>query len=293
VTPAEKRFVQVIENRNGIIAADADGVVWGHGMYDGRFNTALRRDVNGVVRPYALSLFHPAPKKVLVIGFASGSWSRVIASHPDLETLTVVEINPSYLRMAAERAEVASVLSDPKVRIVIDDGRRWLRLHPDEKFDAIVSNTTWHFRANATNLLSQEFLQLVASHLAPGGVFFFNTTSSDRVQRTACLTMPHGLRFGNHVLVSNDPIRLDFRRWRDALLRYKVDGQPVIADTAADRAVLDRLLAFEREAADPAVPSPKRMIEWCSDIERRTEGLEPFTDDNMGSEWRRVLGLDD
>ena len=51
-------------------------------MYDGRFNTDLKHDTNGIVRPYALSLFHPAPRDVLMIGLSSGSWAQVIASNP-------------------------------------------------------------------------------------------------------------------------------------------------------------------------------------------------------------------
>ena len=31
-----------------------DGTVFGNGMYDGRFNTDLKHDTNGIVRPYAL-----------------------------------------------------------------------------------------------------------------------------------------------------------------------------------------------------------------------------------------------
>ena len=51
-------LVQIVENRSGIISVAADGTVFGNGMYDGRFNTDLRHDTNGIVRPYALSLFH-------------------------------------------------------------------------------------------------------------------------------------------------------------------------------------------------------------------------------------------
>jgi len=51
-------------------------------------------------------------------------------------------------------------------------------------FDAIVSNTTFHFRANTINLLSAEFLALVKEHLSAGGIVFYNTTDSRRVQRT-------------------------------------------------------------------------------------------------------------
>ena len=95
--PDAPPLVQVVENRSGIITVAAGGTVFGNGMYDGRFNTDLVHDSNGIVRPYALSLFHPAPREVLMIGLSSGSWAQVIAGNPDVASLTVVEINPGYL----------------------------------------------------------------------------------------------------------------------------------------------------------------------------------------------------
>jgi spermidine synthase len=59
--------------------------------------------------------------------------------------------------------------------------------HPDRKFDAIVQNTAFNFRPNVTNLLSAEYLLLSASHLREGGVLMYNTTGSDRAQRTGCI----------------------------------------------------------------------------------------------------------
>jgi len=157
--PNALSLVDIVENRSGIITVAADGTVFGNGMYDGRFNTDLKHDTNGIVRPYALSLFHPAPRDVLMIGLSSGSWAQVIANNPDVASLTVVEINPGYVTLIAKTPEVASLLTNPKVAIVTDDGRRWLRANPGRRFDAIVSNTNWHFRANVTNLLSAEFLR--------------------------------------------------------------------------------------------------------------------------------------
>ena len=128
--PDAKALVHVVENRSGIISVAADGTVFGNGMYDGRFNTDLKHDSNGIVRPYALNLFHPAPRDVLMIGLSSGSWAQVIANNPDVASLTVVEINPGYMTLIAKTPEVASLLSNPKVAIVTDDGRRWLRANP-------------------------------------------------------------------------------------------------------------------------------------------------------------------
>ena len=90
---------EVVENRSGIITVTDHSIVFGNGMYDGRFNTDLVHDINGIVRPYALSLFHPAPRDVLMIGLATGSWAQVLANNPDVASLTIVEINPGYLTL--------------------------------------------------------------------------------------------------------------------------------------------------------------------------------------------------
>jgi spermidine synthase len=285
--PDARAFARVVENRSGIIAVTKDGIVFGNGMYDGRFNTDLTHDTNGIVRPYALSLFHPAPRDVLMIGLSSGSWVQVIANDPDVALLTVVEINPGYLTLIATQPEVASILTNPKVTIVTDDARRWLRANPGRRFDVIVSNTTWHFRANVTNLLSAEFLDLIKGHLNPDGVFYYNTTDSDRVQRTGCLAFADGARILNHMVVSGTPIRWDFERWRRTLEAYRIDGRPVFdMSRGEDRAKLDRLLASF------ATPTEPRKIEACADILTRTAGRQPVTDDNMGNEWRYSLGLE-
>jgi spermidine synthase len=291
--PYADHFADVVENRSGIITVTDDGTVFGHGMYDGRFNTDLKNDTNGIVRPYALSLFHPAPRDVLMIGLSTGSWAQVIANNPDVASLTVIEINPGYLSLIAHAPQVASVLANPKVTIVTDDGRRWLRANARRHFDAIVSNTTWHFRASVTNLLSVEFLELVQRHLNPGGIFFYNTTDSDRVQRTGCLVFAHGARFTNHMVVSQSPIAWDFQRWRRTLESYRIDGTPIFDPARRlDREKLDNLAAMEASLAAGAARNQVRPIEPCPDILARTAGKRPFTDDNMGSEWLHVLGFE-
>jgi spermidine synthase/predicted MFS family arabinose efflux permease len=277
---ADHAFTHVVENRSGIIAVDTDGTVFGNGMYDGKFNTDLKIDKNGIVRPYALSLFHAEPRDVLMIGLSSGSWAQVIASNPNVTSLTVIEINPGYLKLIAEQDEVASVLRNPKVTIITDDGRRWLSHHPEKRFDAIVSNTTWNYRANVTNLLSSEFLQLAGRHLNPRGILFYNTTGSGRVQRTACLAFPHGARFTNHMVVSKTPIEWNFPRWRAVLGSYAIDGKSQFdSQNAEHRAMLDSLMAMGESA--------QQMIEDCPDVLARTAGKMPVTDDNMGTEWRQ------
>lgn len=288
----QPRFARVVENRSGIIAVDPSGIVYGHGMYDGRFNTDLVHDTNGIFRAYALSLFHPAPRDVLVIGLSSGSWAQVIASNPAVRTVTIVEINPGYGSLVASTPAVASVLANPKVRIEIDDARRWLLRHPDRRFDAVVANTTYHFRSNASALLSREFLALVRDHLAPGGLLIYNTTGSARVQRTGCLAFPDGVRFSNQLVVSTEPLDLDFGRWRSTLQAYRIDGRAVLdLNREADRRALEGLMALEAQLSAPP-GGPAAPVERCAAVLARTVGRAPVTDDNMGTEWRFALGLE-
>jgi spermidine synthase len=288
---AAEPFAQVVENRSGIVTVDASGTVYGNGAYDGHFNVDLTNDVNGIVRPYALSLFHAAPRDVLMIGLASGSWAQVVANNPQVDSLTIVEINPGYTGLVASRPEVASLLANPKVTVVADDGRRWLRLNAQRRFDAVVANTTFHFRANATNLLSADFLELLKAHLNPGGIVFYNTTDSSRVQRTGCATFEHGARFTNHMVLSSMAIDWNFSRWRHVLESYRIDGRPVLEPSNAVHAQgMERLMALEPLTHADAQRSAQDWIEPCPQVLARTTGQALVTDDNMGTEWRTMLG---
>jgi len=266
-------FAHLVENKSGVIAVDADGTIYGGGAYDGGYNTSLANDTNGVVRAYALAGLHAAPRQVLMIGLSSGSWAAAIAAHPGLEQLTVVEINPGYLSLLPHYPAVAGLLRDPRVRIEIDDGRRWLVRNAARRFDAIVVNGTLHWRAHASNLLSAEFVALVRSRLRAGGLYYFNATGSDRAARTAGDAFRHVLRLHNCIAASDAPLRFDAERWGRAMRRAAIDGRPVLAGGGAlEQQVLDRIRA---------------LLEPEESLRARTAQAPPITDDNMGGEWRR------
>lgn len=287
----DTQFAEVIETKSGVITVTKDGTVYGGGAYDGRFNTSIRYDRNGILRAYGIGAMHPAPKKMLMIGLASGSWAKVLSHMPGLEHLEIIEINPGYLQLIAGHDEVKSVLTDPKVHIAIDDGRRWLHRHPNERFDVVVMNTTWHWRAHSTNLLSQEFMLLVREHLAPGGLFFFNTTSSADVQKTAATTFPHAMRLYNFMAVSDAPFAFDKDRWRRVLADYTVDGSPAIdRSTPEGQAFYDDLVSYADTIHHPPVD---HGLESRESVLSRTASARIVTDDNMVPEWRALLRFQD
>jgi hypothetical protein len=259
--------------------------VYGGGIYDGRFNVSLVNDSNGIERPFALSYFDPNPKEVLMIGLSSGSWAQVIANHPQVEHLAIVEINPGYVPLIGQTPEVASLLRNPKVNIDIDDGRRWLIRNPERKFDTIVMNTSFNWRSNMSNLLSIEFLQLIRRHLNPGGVLFYNTTDSREVMLTGVKVFSFGMRLANFMVVSDAPLQLDAARWLEVLQHYTIDGKPVFdLSQEQHRRRLREVMALT--ATMDRDPSPGFFsLESADHIRTRAAGTRLITDDNMGTEW--------
>jgi spermidine synthase len=279
------RFLRQIENRSGVIAVTKDGTVFGGGVYDGRFNTNLVNDTNGIVRAYAIASFHPSPKRVLMVGLSSGSWAQVIANHPQVEKLTIIEINPGYLQLIPTNPTVASLLHNPKVEIIVDDGRRWLVHNPEKRFDLVVSNTSFHWRAHVSNLLSIEFLRLIRSHLNPGGIHFYNTTFSEEALLTGATEFPYSLRVGNFLAVSDDPILVDKQRWAATLNNYSIDGKPIFdpEDPVQLRSIAE-VLSVADTVGDLG-GNVKLPLESGASLRKRLKGKRLVTDDNMGTEW--------
>jgi spermidine synthase len=179
----------------------------------------------------------------------------------------------------------ASLLHNPKVTVVTDDGRRWLRRHAEVSFDAVVMNTSYYWRNHSSNLLSVEFLRIVRSHLLPGGVFYYNTTESDDVIATGLTVYRYGLRVLSCIALSDSPLEFDRARWKSVLLRYEIDGRRIV--DAADATQMKKLDWFLNIANAP----PGR--DWISiesndllhqRLSKRKNVI--ITDDNMGMEWQ-------
>lgn len=269
---SRKPFRRVVQNRSGVLTVEAHpagDVIYGGGHYDGRFTIDPVTGANAIERAYMLASLHRKPRRVLVIGLSSGSWVRVVASHQRVEQITVVELNPGYSRLIREYAGHARILDDSRIEYAWDDGRRWLRRGPDARFDVILMNTTQHYRSNATNLLSREFLELSRGHLAPGGVVYYNTTGSPDAAYTASLVFGHVVRFSNFVAASASPIDLTRDERRENLELFLEGGR--------------RLLSAETIERLASSPLPDRGVEL-----RASADLRVITDDNMLTEFKRA-----
>jgi spermidine synthase len=269
-----KPLSEIVENRHDVVVVTADKRVYGSGVYDGAISTSLWPNPNGIDRAYALAALHPSPTNVLVVGLSTGAWAQVIARFLGVRSMTAVEINPGYLQIIARHPEVSGLLSDPRIRIVIDDGRRWLRRNPRARFDLIVENASVHWRAHATHVLSIEHFKLVRDHLTEDGLFYVNTTSSPEVIRTLLEVFPYALRLQGFVAASSRPIRFDIDRWKSLLAGASTQDPPLL--DATDPAGREELARLTRIEAD---------MEGRESMEAHTATARIVTDDSMAAEW--------
>lgn len=269
-------FERIVESRHGVITVDTSKAVYGNGAYDGVIETKLEPR-SWLVRPYFLPAVTDKLDEVLVIGVASGAWTQILANNPNVKKITAIELSSGYLKIIKSYPEVSSLIGHPKVEIIVDDGRRWLRRNQGRKFDAIVMNTTHHWREFSSALLSREFLTQVKSHLKPHGIAFWNCTQSARAAKTGMEVFPHTMMVINNCLASNAPLSVDKARWEKALREWP----GAFTDTNHLQAIL--------EFADrKMLPDAKDAWTWMDRqmMEQQYGDAEAITDDNLGHEYR-------
>src|SRR5208282_2943342 len=276
-------FAHIVENRNGVICATSEGTLFGGSVYDGYFRVDPQNDANATIRAFFVSAVHPAPKRMLMIGLASGSWGQIFVNNPEVESLEVVEINPGYLQLISKYPIVRSLLENPKLRLHIDDGRRWLVAHPQERYDFIVVNTTYHWRDHSSSLLSREFFQMIHQHLNPGGIYYFNSTGSFDAMATALREFPYGLRVINFLMVSDSPIVVDKARWESNLRGFQIDSHSLFPQ--GDAGAQEALARFLSLADSLSAPATYVGLETSASLRSRLSRYPTITDDNMGAEW--------
>jgi len=151
------------------------------------------------------TLVPESPREVLVIGCGAGVTAGAVSLDPRVESETIIEIEPIVPSavLAHFSDHNGGVLRDPKVRVVIDDGRHHL-LSTSRTYDAITSDPLDPWVRGAATLYTREFFELVKSRLRPGGVFtlfvqLYQTNDAAVKSQLATFfeVFPDGLVIGN------------------------------------------------------------------------------------------------
>lgn len=116
------------------------------------------------------AMFQDDPRSALIIGFGAGVTAGTFTLYDSIERIVIVEIEPLVPELSGEffREENLDVLNDPRVELIIDDGRHYLAT-TEEKFDIITTDPIHPWVKGAASLYSREFYDLVKAHLTPQG----------------------------------------------------------------------------------------------------------------------------
>jgi len=172
------------------------------------------------------SLTPSHPRSVLVIGCGAGITAGAVSIDPEVERVTIVEIEPLVPQTASRffNEQNYDVIGSPKVQLHIDDGRHFL-MTSKEKFDGITVDPLDPWVKGAANLYTREFYEVAKAHLNPGGVVTMYIqlfeTNREAVQSSVATffeVFPNGTIWGNtyqgqgHDMVllgTVEPLRID------------------------------------------------------------------------------------
>ncbi len=207
--------------RDGVIMIDSDGNL----AWDGLWHSRLSKG-NDHVGSYnwALAidpiLAHSTGdvRDALVIGVGSGITLGTLAKHHSISMVDAYDISQTLKQVLQYYPDgTLRVASNPKIRIIWQDGRSGLATNP-KKYDLITQQPLYLKQAGSSILLSKEYFQLVASRLREGGVFcvYANGTPEQAlaVRQTASEVFPHRLVLHNgyQLILSGVPIEFSPER---------------------------------------------------------------------------------
>lgn len=227
------------------------------------------------------ALLHPEPRDALVIGLGSGITAAATARHPGVETVDCVEISEAVAH-AAELFREANhgVLDDPRVRLVVGDGRNHLSLS-GRTFDVIVSQPSNVWVSGTGALMTREFYGMCREHLRPGGILCawiqgYSITSRE-LRAVLAAVRAHfpqvtlwSAGWGDLAIVAGDE-------------SFRIDAQRLLDKATAHEEI--RALLRESDAPD-LVSLLSRNLLAGSSLDRYVGDAPPNTDDNLILEFQ-------
>ena len=119
---------------------------------------------------------HPNPQNVLIIGGGDGGALREAVRHPQVKQATLVEIDGQVIEAAKQYfPELSCSFTDPKARVVVDDGIAYVQQKQNE-FDIILVDSTEPV-GPAVQLFSPEFYRACGAALKDDGMLVVQSES--------------------------------------------------------------------------------------------------------------------
>jgi spermidine synthase len=249
---------------------------------NGRTNASDRDDMPTQVMLGLLPiLIAPRAENGLIVGYGSGvSVGSMLQS--ELKSLECVELEPTAIEAGEYFNHVNNQpLNDPRLRVIIDDARTYLRVNPTQ-YDMIVSEPSHPWVPGVANLFTQEFFELGRSRLKDDGVFVqwvqiyqLSTESLRSVLATYKSVFPHLLVFRVEGAAKGKDLILVGSR------------QPLTLERVGERMQNERV---SKELSRIKMGTPADLETWfvCDETQLgpAVDGAVINTDDNMRVENR-------
>ncbi|MBW1899404.1 MAG: fused MFS/spermidine synthase, partial [Deltaproteobacteria bacterium] len=160
-------FTTVMKRQPDIIG-NAGYALYNSGKADA---SSYRKDMSTqTLLAHFAMLFHKQPEDVLVLGLASGITSGEVLHYP-VKNLDTIEINQQVVKASDFFIPWNNeVLSDPRTRLIIQDGRAHLELS-NQKYDIIISEPSNPWMAGLASLFTDEFMKLAKNSLNENGIY--------------------------------------------------------------------------------------------------------------------------
>lgn len=239
------------------------------------------------------ALIHEKPKSVLVVGFGAGVTAGTFVVHPEVENITICEIEPLIPQASAKyfATENHDVFHDPRTRIVYDDARHFV-LTTKDKFDIITSDPIHPWVKGTATLYSKEYFELVKQHLNPGGVITqwvplyesdFDTVKSELA--TFFDVFPNGTIWGNDISGEG----------YDIVLLAQTEPTKINLDALEERLRRDDYKLAARSMAEVNFHSIPQLLGTyagrASDLRSWLEGAQINRDLNLRLQYLAGMGL--
>jgi spermidine synthase len=180
-------------------------------------------------------LLHPAePRLVLHICFGVGNSLSAMAAHDSVERVDSVELSPHVLKAAQYFWTNNRVLENPKVRMIIDDGRNFV-MASRETYDVIELEPPETFTAGVISLYTREFYRDAAARLADDGIMVQWVPYGEApIEQERMLfrafqeVFPHAtawrqLEVGPLLFIGTKrPFTIDYQRLREKMMRPRI-----------------------------------------------------------------------
>lgn len=124
---------------------------------------------------------HPNPTKVLVIGGGEGATIREVLKHSTVVEAVMVDIDGELVELAKKYLEVMhrGSFSDPRVKVLIMDGLKYVEEAPQNHYDVVISDLTDPYGPEISKMLySTEFYAKTKKLMKNDGILVTQAGSS-------------------------------------------------------------------------------------------------------------------